>query len=367
MFSRLSPLTVKVGALFVLPVLIAAGALIAMLASQQGSIRPATAASGCADLDGSGIVEMIDLIMVGDYFSPSGTPPPPKQADQNKDGVIDILNDILFVVARFGLSTSCQTNTPLPKTTPLSGALAVDAVGESISNTDTVETTRTVPGGDPFVVSVHVTSSPGEIEGYGLRLHWDEALLELKLDGSGDRLKKHVSGLIAVSELGPNDDGIGSEAYFEFGSFTLTPNGSSWSGTGSIANFEFICQGIGTANITLTDAGSHSVLLGRPAIEYTPLLANAQINCLNGPTPTDTPTPTTTPTDTPTITPTPTVTPTPTITPTPTVTPTPTPTPTKQPFPADTDGDGCPDQRENLPKSQVANGGGRDYLDPWDF
>ncbi|MCH8066914.1 MAG: hypothetical protein IIC90_14000, partial [Chloroflexi bacterium] len=32
-----------------------------------------------------------------------------------------------------------------------------------------------------------------------------------------------------------------------------------------------------------------------------------------------------------------------------------------------TDGDGCPDVRENLPKSQAAIGGGRDYLNPWDF
>ena len=41
--------------------------------------------------------------------------------------------------------------------------------------------------------------------------------------------------------------------------------------------------------------------------------------------------------------------------------------PDKLPFKGDTDGDGCPDVRENLPKSEVADGGGRDYLDPWDF
>lgn len=44
-----------------------------------------------------------------------------------------------------------------------------------------------------------------------------------------------------------------------------------------------------------------------------------------------------------------------------------TPTPTKQPEPGDTDGDGCPDVRENLPKAAVLFGGGRDYLNPWDF
>ena len=33
----------------------------------------------------------------------------------------------------------------------------------------------------------------------------------------------------------------------------------------------------------------------------------------------------------------------------------------------DTDGDGCADLRENLPKSEANQGGGRDYLDPWDY
>ena len=41
--------------------------------------------------------------------------------------------------------------------------------------------------------------------------------------------------------------------------------------------------------------------------------------------------------------------------------------PPKLPYPGDTDGDGCPDERENQPKSQAANGGGRNYLDPYDW
>ncbi len=46
---------------------------------------------------------------------------------------------------------------------------------------------------------------------------------------------------------------------------------------------------------------------------------------------------------------------------------TPTPTPPKLPFPADTDGDGCADVNESLPKAQSSNGGGRDWLNPWDY
>ena len=39
--------------------------------------------------------------------------------------------------------------------------------------------------------------------------------------------------------------------------------------------------------------------------------------------------------------------------------------PPKQPFPGDTDGDGCPDQRENGPDK--TQGGLRDYKNPWAF
>ncbi len=39
----------------------------------------------------------------------------------------------------------------------------------------------------------------------------------------------------------------------------------------------------------------------------------------------------------------------------------------KQPWPGDTDGDGCPDANENQDKSEHANGGGRDYLNPYDW
>ena len=38
----------------------------------------------------------------------------------------------------------------------------------------------------------------------------------------------------------------------------------------------------------------------------------------------------------------------------------------KQPWPGDTDGDGCADVNENLPKGESDNGGGRDWLHQWD-
>jgi hypothetical protein len=41
--------------------------------------------------------------------------------------------------------------------------------------------------------------------------------------------------------------------------------------------------------------------------------------------------------------------------------------PPRLPHPGDTDGDGCSDQDESRPKNEANQGGGRDYLDPWDF
>ncbi len=287
-----------------------AGALAALLVSQTGPRQRALAASGCADLDGNGVVQMIDAVIVSDHFDPTGDPTPVKQVDMNKDGIVDLPNDILVPIIQLGTSTSCQTNTPLPKTTLVDGALAVDAVGESTNLSDTVQTKRPMLVGVPFEVSVHITSNPGAIIAYGVRLHWDEALLDLNPRNAkdNDRWQENVGGG-TYQILGPNDDGTGSEAYIEVVGLDFIPgNVPPWSGTGPTAQFEFTYQALGTASITLTNAGSHSVLLGRPATEYTPTLANAQINCVT----------VLPPTATPTSTPTPTVTPTPTITPTPT-------------------------------------------------
>ena len=41
--------------------------------------------------------------------------------------------------------------------------------------------------------------------------------------------------------------------------------------------------------------------------------------------------------------------------------------PPKLAWPGDTDGDGCPDVNENQDKTEFVNGGGRDYLDPYDW
>ncbi len=283
-------------------------ALVGIVLAHQGTVQHAAAASGCADVDGSGAVGAMDVILVSDYYFDPAAPP---QVDLNKDGVVNLADDIFSVIIELGQVTSCQT-APLPKTEPAGGALAVDAVGESTSTSDTIQTTRSEDGGVPFTVSVHVSSNPNSIDGFSARLHWDEALLDLVDDGTSlwtDRAKGFDFNLSNNS-----DDGIGNEAYGEVSGTTLFPTDPGWSGTGPVAQFVFVCQFTGTANLTLTDAGSHSALYGRPGIEYTPALANAQINCLSN-APTATPKPTATPTPTPTPCPSPCL----ALTPTPTV------------------------------------------------
>ena len=236
---------------------------------------------------------MIDVILVSDHFNPGGVPPYVKQADLNKDGVVDLPNEILPVINELGTVAVCQFNTPLPVTSTAGGALAVDADGGSTDLSDTVETKRSVLVDVPFLVSVHVATNPGTVHGYNLRLHWDEALLDFtqRDAGQNDRWEEIVSDpSFPIQFLGPGDDGAGNEAYIELGATSVTPAFfaplfTGWSGTGPIAQFEFTCQAPGTASITLMGAGEPTLLFGRPATEYTPTLANAQINCLVEETP----------------------------------------------------------------------------------
>ena len=69
-------------------------ALIATLVWQQGSIHPASAASGCGDLDGDGIVEMIAVIILSDYYTLSDTLAPPTQPDRTQVGASDLFSDL---------------------------------------------------------------------------------------------------------------------------------------------------------------------------------------------------------------------------------------------------------------------------------
>lgn len=258
-------------------------------------LQRASAINGCYDADGSGVVDPVDVLLVSDYHL---DPNPPIAADVDKDGDVDLANDILMVIIHLGVATSCQTS-PLPKSEPAGGALAVDAVGESTSESDTIQTSRSEEGGVPFTVSVHVSANPGTLDGASVRLHWDEAHLDLASDPLS-LWSDRADGTPFELSNNSDDDGVGNDAYVEAGGVTFLPDQTTWSGTGPIAQFEFVCQTAGTANLTLTDAGGGSALYKRPGIEYTPSLANAQINCLSdGPTPTNTPTSTITPTPTP--------------------------------------------------------------------
>ena len=249
--------------------------MLGLLAS-EGPSRTAFAADGCADVDGDGSVHMLDVIMINDYFAQT-VPPAPPQVDMNKDGTISV-GDISYPLLEYGTSTACQTD-PLAKTSLDGGALLLDAKGESSSASDAIESSRAALVGTTLHVSVHLTNDPGiapfTFAGYQVRLHWDEALLQLT--GGTDWLSMQGLGTGWALALGPADDDSGSDAYIEMMGFFPKGGGNFY--TGPVAQFEFVCQGEGVASITLADEGNHSSIAARPATEYTPVLADAVVVC----------------------------------------------------------------------------------------
>lgn len=236
----------------------------------------AFAADGCADLDGDGFVHVADVIIWSNYFGQT-VPPAPAQADLVKDGGLNAA-DFTVLFNEFLSSTGCQTN-PLPSTTLAGGALAVDADGEDTTAGDPVQSTRTVLIGETFHVSIQLTANPG-IFAVQERLHWDEGPLNLNARTAfeNDLWVNIQPSAARFQKLGPADNGIGNDAYIELGSTPFKSLGDSSTFVGPIAQFEFVCQLRGTANLTL--AATHSLLADAPSTEYTPTVTGAQIECV---------------------------------------------------------------------------------------
>ena len=235
----------------------------------------ALAASGCADLDGDGFVHVTDITIWSNYFGDT-VPPAPPQADLVKDGSL-AASDFTVLFNELFTSTACQTS-PLPSTTSVGGALVVDADGENTAAGDPVESTREVVIGETFHVTIQLTSSPG-IVALQQRLHWDEAPLDLNARTALDNdLWVNVQPAAGRRQtLGPADDNSGNDAYIELGSAPFKGAESS-TFLGPVAQFEFVCQQFGTANLTL--AAGHSLLADTPSTEYSPTLAGAQVQCV---------------------------------------------------------------------------------------
>lgn len=249
---------------------------------------PVSAAAGCPDVDGDGTVHLIDLILVSEYFGDT-VPPAPSQVNVHspKDGAISIA-DQLDVASALSDVTGCQTS-GLSKTPAAGGAFTVDADGESTASGDTIQATRSVPVGDTFHINVHLTPTPAGLTGYKVELHWDEAYLDLTARdaeindvwANNDADPNLFEG--SVQELGPADDGSGSEAYIWLATWDAVPPGS-FGYIGPVAQFEFTCQAAGTANITLGGSGFTS-LANRPDTDYNnPTRTGAQVTC-QGPPP----------------------------------------------------------------------------------
>jgi len=229
-----------------------------------------SAAAGCADVDGDGGVHMNDVMLVANYYG-SLVPPGPKQADIVKSGMVTVA-DILAAVAAYGTTTACQTN-PLAVNAKSGGGLAVDADGETAGGP--VQTVRTVAVGATFHVGVQLTSNPG-IAGYDLRLHWDEAYLDLVPRTAATN--NLLAGVTTYGQaLGPADDKTGNDAYISLAASFPSPTTTST--TGSIAQFEFTCQAAGTAGLTLSGPGTETMLFTWPTTKFTPAVASAQVRC----------------------------------------------------------------------------------------
>ena len=119
--------------------------------------------------------------------------------------------DLLQALTAFD-TTSCQTGTPQPNSASAAGAIAVDAAGESTALGDSVETKQSVPVDQTFHITVHMTANPDpNTVGYQLRLHWDEALLDLttRTAEENNLWLQNFTGGSAIQVLGPTDDDTG--------------------------------------------------------------------------------------------------------------------------------------------------------------
>ena len=126
---------------------------------------------------------------------------------------------------------------------------------------------------------VRYSTNPG-IYAVQQRLHWDEGPLDLNARSvaQNDRWLGIQPDTGTLQKLGPPDDGSGNDAYIELGSLPFLLFGDSNTFVGPVAQFEFVCQLRGTANLTLDPA--HSVLADAPTTKYTPTVTGAQIECV---------------------------------------------------------------------------------------
>ncbi|MEX1255270.1 MAG: cohesin domain-containing protein [Dehalococcoidia bacterium] len=253
-------------------------ALAGVVRPPDGPSTPASAATGCADVDGDGIVHLIDGVMVANYFG-TAAGSAPAQVNINKTGANIDLADVVSIASALDTTTGCQAS-GLANFNLSGGALAVDANGEVTTPGDPVQTTRTVTQNN-FDVSVQLTSTAGAgIAGFQTRLHWDEALLDFVPNTAGrNEAWQENTGLTTASNqvLGPADDGAGNEAYVELMAQHISEPNNTF--TGPIAQFEFACHANGTANVTLETTSYHTSLAAKANTQYLPTTANATITC----------------------------------------------------------------------------------------
>ncbi len=373
MFYRVFSSTAKAFGLLVLPALIAAGVFLsspdgfgsgepqsaeAAIEVDANALSPLHSIAACADLNGDGMVTLVDLLIQLTYYLQT-VPPAPLQADLDGNGTV-LISDIIILIKHYNTATACQSNpigpggtpkaTPTPAATPAPEpemSLNVTSAG-AVCDHPQKPTKCTVPPDSQFTLVADVNHAP--VKGY-IGFQTQVVYGSLKYKPTGDNGAAEVVWPDGVAPFGGFEVRIGPVTgqervvhHLATNALALPPYPVS-NYEDSIVEIALNCPPSGSFEVALpvlsvaNPSGTHFVksgmfnalprTVGQELVDVdgdtTPELvdvaATLSINCA----------------------------------------------PLKLPFKGDTDGDGCADVNENLPKAQHNNGGGRDWEDPYDY
>ena len=192
------------------------------------------------------------------------------------------------------LPTPKLTPTPNPTAVANGSLMKIDADCEDPlgpPKDSSIEPQRTLLVGDTFHVCVTGTFPGTSAAGYQVRVHWTEAVLNLNVrnEGLNDRWRLQdptVGGPptagVPQQTLGPADNDIGSDAYILLRTVDSGSQNANPPYAGPVAQFEFVCQFHGAANIELRLPGAvdgSSFIEGGTKTEIKPALASAVVTC----------------------------------------------------------------------------------------
>jgi len=163
------------------------------------------------------------------------------------------------------------------------GSMAVDAIGDSTSPGDPVDVKRTVPVGEPFLITAHVTTPPdagiGGYSAYRAEVRWDESYLDYNTQPVAAENAWPETCNTAKS-TGPDDD-TGNDAFVSIACVSAPTVSSAY--TGPVVQLEFVCHEVGPAQLSLTtlaqDPTNGTMLVDALGGQLSSSVTNASVNC----------------------------------------------------------------------------------------